>query len=112
MNKIWIVYAGMNMAGDGAEDNPSIFYGDEQSANEHAYEMSIQHIQEYEGMHGVPIFTTDEHLIEAGEDEDGTECVDYEEIENYTDYYIEVATPEKIEELGLTEEYNKVKNVN
>jgi hypothetical protein len=107
MNKIWIIYAGMSSAGDEAENHPSIFYGSEHDANDCAYHMSIEFINGYEGSNGIPYFTSDEDLLEAGEDEDGNECVPYEEIENYTDYYVEVATLEKIEELGLTEEYAK-----
>lgn len=101
--KYWLAYSGMGWAGSSAgQQMPEIVYGTEEDANKVAYEGSIQMIQDHEGMNGVPYFTNSPEDLDEEED---AEIEPYENIENYTDYFVHEITLARLENEDLEEEF-------
>ncbi len=110
MKKYWIIYGGISYAGMGPDTNYELFYGTEKEANDAAYELAGEHCDMYEGGNGIPYYTDDEDLI-GTEDDEGIEYEDLQSREEILDYYIEPATPEKIESCGLEKDLIRLKKI-
>lgn len=114
--KAYFLFYGMSYAGMGVETNaPEChYYNTQEEAEKEVYELALQNANSWEGSHGIPSFTDDHELIESDPDE----YAHYDEIDNYIEYYVEEATPEKVNyqsmnwdtnyEKQLKEEYERL----
>lgn len=98
----WLIFAGINMAGEGAENNCDIIYGTFYEAENAAKDQALEVAYSNEGMHGFPIFTDED--VESDED-DEEERLPWGEIWNYIEYYVEPVTIKQLQNHGLEDNF-------